>query len=203
MKENDVTQLSKVVSAVASPLYMPVIGLLALFTFSYLSLLNWQVKLYILIHVVLFTIMLPTTLIRIYCRYRGWNKEDLKEDRQKQTIPFVITMANYFWCYYCLSVNHVPYTIRCILVAAMMVLIICALIQRRWHISIHTAAMGALTGAVVAFAEVFSFNTTWWLCLILLMAGMVGSSRMQLQGHTLGQVVGGYFIGMACALLSI
>lgn len=203
MKENDVTQLSKVVSAAASPLYMPVIGLLALFTFSYLSLLNWQVKLYILIHVVLFTIMLPTTLIRIYCRYRGWNKEDLKEDKQKQTIPFVITMANYFWCYYCLSVNHVPYTIRCILVAAMMVLIICALIQRRWHISTHTAAMGALTGAVVAFAEVFSFNPTWWLCLILLLAGMVGSSRMQLQGHTLGQVVGGYFIGMACALLSI
>ena len=80
MKEKDINQLSKVVSAATSPLYMPIIGLLALFIFSYLSLLHWQVKLYILIHIVLFTIMLPATLIRIYCRYQGWTKEELKED---------------------------------------------------------------------------------------------------------------------------
>lgn len=203
MKEKDINQLSKVVSAATSPLYMPIIGLLALFIFSYLSLLHWQVKLYILIHIVLFTIMLPATLIRIYCRYQGWTKEELKEDKQKQAIPFVILMANYFWCYYCLSVNHVPYTIRCILVTAMMVLLLCVLIQRRWHISTHAAGMGALTGAVVAFAEIFSFNPTWWLCLIILMAGMVGTSRMTLKGHTLGQVLGGYFLGIVCALLTI
>ena len=79
MNEKDLVKLSKIVSTICSPFYMPIVGLLALFTFSYLSLLHWEVKLYIFIIILLFTIMLPTTLIRFYQRYEGWSKEDLKQ----------------------------------------------------------------------------------------------------------------------------
>ena len=44
---------------------------------------------------------------------------------------------------------------------------------------------------------------TWFrwvgLCLVLMMAGAVGSARMILRQHTLSQVVAGFLIGTACA----
>lgn len=202
MKENDLVRMSKIVSAICSPFYMPVVGLLALFIFSYLSLLTWQVKLYIFILVFLFTIMLPTTLIRMYCRYEGWTLQEVRE-KDKRVVPFIICIFSYFWCYYCLSANHVPYTIRCIIIASILIQMFCAIINHWWHISIHSAAIGGVLGAIMAFAEIFSFNPVWWMCLVLLIAGLVGTSRMILKRHTLGQVVAGFLIGIACAVIVI
>ena len=96
MREKDIIMLSKVLSAVFSPFYLPVVGLLALFTFSYLSLLHWPVKLYIFIVVFLFTVMLPTTLIRLYARYQGWSKQEMAV-KDNRMIPYVISIL----CYFC------------------------------------------------------------------------------------------------------
>jgi len=43
----------------------------------------------------------------------------------------------------------------------------------------------------------------WWLCLVFLAAGVVGTSRMILRQHSLGQVVGGFWIGFVCAAVAI
>ena len=57
---------ARVISAIFTPFYLPLLGLLALFVFSYLSLLPWVYKLTVLGIVFFFTVLLPTTLIRIY-----------------------------------------------------------------------------------------------------------------------------------------
>ncbi len=202
MREKDIILLSKVLSAVFSPFYLPVVGLLALFTFSYLSLLHWPVKLYIFIIVFLFTVLLPTTLIRMYRRYQGWSKDDI-EKKDNRMIPYIIAILCYFCCYYTLSANPIPYSIKCIVVASLMIQVLCAIINIRWKISTHSAAIGGVMGAVIAFAEIFSFNPVWWICLILIIAGVVGTSRLILRLHTLAQVVGGFFLGMICSFVAI
>ena len=202
MREKDIILLSKVLSAVFSPFYLPVVGLLALFTFSYLSLLHWPVKLYIFIIVFLFTVLLPTTLIRMYRRYQGWSKDDI-EKKDNRMIPYIIAILCYFCCYYTLSANHIPYSIKCIVVASLMIQVLCAIINIRWKISTHSAAIGGVMGAVIAFAEIFSFNPVWWICLILIIAGVVGTSRLILRLHTLAQVVVGFFLGMICSFVAI
>ena len=55
----------------------------------------------------------------------------------------------------------------------------------------------------MAFAMIFNFNPVWWICLLLLLAGMVGTSRIILKQHTLEQVVAGYLVGIVCAFLSV
>lgn len=49
----------------------------------------------------------------------------------------------------------------------------------------------------------FSFNPLWWLCLVLVLAGAVGTARMILRQHTLSQVVMGFLIGIVCAIMII
>jgi membrane-associated phospholipid phosphatase len=202
MREKDIILVARILSAIFSPFYLPVVGLLALFFFSYLSLLTWPVKLYIFIIVFTLTILLPTTLIRIYRKYQGWNLTEIAP-KERRMIPYVISILCYFFCYYILNANHIPYTIGSIVVASLMIQVVCAMINIRWKISVHSAAIGGVTGAIVAFALIFNFNPVWWLCLVLLLAGLVGSSRIILRQHTLGQVVTGFFVGMVCAIISI
>ena len=75
--------------------------------------------------------------------------------------------------------------------------ILCALINVWWKISTHTAAIGGVAGALIAFSIIFMFNPVSWLSFVLILAGMVGSSRMILRQHTLTQVVAGFGVGLA------
>ena len=80
---------------------------------------------------------------------------------------------------------------------------ICALINVVWKISTHSAAIGAVGGALFAFAEYLAFNPIWWLCLVFLVGGIVGTCRMILRQHSLGQIVGGFWIGFFVAAIII
>jgi membrane-associated phospholipid phosphatase len=87
--------------------------------------------------------------------------------------------------------------------AALIIQVLCALINVWWKISTHSAAIGGVAGALVAFALIFSFNPVWWLCVVIILAGMVGTSRIILRQHSLPQVVTGFLTGLVCAFYTI
>ena len=60
-----------------------------------------------------------------------------------------------------------------------------------------------MIGALLAFSFLFSFDPTWWLCLTIVIAGAVGSSRIVLRQHTLSQVGVGVLVGFFCGFISI
>ena len=202
MREKNITLAARMMSMLFAPFYLPVIGLIALYLFSYLSFLPWQNKLFTLILVYAFTIFLPTMLIRTYHKYQGWGDTE-KSTKERRMIPYVISILCYFCCFYLLSYFHTPHFVGSIVVASLMIQLTCAIINLWWKISTHSAAIGGVTGAVMAFAEIFNFNPTWWICLILLLAGLVGTSRVILKQHTLLQVVTGYLVGLACAFIAV
>ena len=152
--------------------------------------------------VYVFTIMLPTLLIHVYRRYQGWNLIELGH-REKRMIPYVLSIISYFTCVYVMERLHMPHFMGSIIVAALAVQIVCALINLWWKISTHTAAIGGVAGSLFAFSYYLGFNPVWWLCLVIIVAGMVGSSRMILRQHSLSQVVGGFAVGFICATLAI
>ena len=76
-REKSVVLAARVVSLLFTPFYLPLLGLVALFAFSYLSLMPWAYKLQVLTLVYVFTILLPTVLIHLYRRYQGWNLMEL------------------------------------------------------------------------------------------------------------------------------
>lgn len=202
MKEKEIIFTAKVLSVLFTPFYLPILGLLILFIFSYLSLLPLTYKLFLLLMFYLFTVFLPTALIRFYRRYQGWTLIELGS-RERRAIPYVISIFSYLLCYYIMAATHVPHFMGSILIAALVIQVACAIINLFIKISTHTAAIGGVTGALLAFSVIFSFNPVWWLCIVLLLAGMVGTSRMILRQHSLRQVVLGYLAGMACSFVSV
>ena len=185
-----------------TPFYLSIVGIALLFLFSYLNMFPWSYKIQVLLMVYLFTVMLPSLLIHVYRRYQGWNLIELGH-REKRMIPYILSIISYFTCVYVMERLHMPHFMGSIIVAALAVQIVCALINIWWKISTHTAAIGGVAGALFAFSYYLGFNPVWWLCLVIIVAGMVGTSRMILRQHSLSQVVGGFGIGFLCAAVSI
>ena len=186
---------SRVVSMVFTPFYLPTLGLLALFSFSYLSLLPFQYKAIVIAIVYFFTVLLPTLLIHVYRRHQHWNLIELGQ-RERRMVPYVLSILCYFTCVYIMRSLHIPHFMSSIVVAALCIQIICAIVNGWWKISTHTAAIGGVVGALVAFAAIFGFNPLPWLCITIIIAGILGTSRMILRQHSLSEVVSGFLVGV-------
>jgi membrane-associated phospholipid phosphatase len=193
---------ARLLSMLFTPFYLPIVGLVVLFIFSYLSIFPWTYKLQVLTMVYLFTILLPTFMIHLYRRYQGWTLIELGH-RERRMVPYVISIICYFTCIYLMEQLHIPHFMGSIVIAALMIQMICALINVWWKISTHTAAIGGVAGALFVFSELFGFNPVWWYCFVFIVAGVLGTARMILRQHTLGQVVGGFWIGFVCAAVAI
>ncbi len=201
-REKQIIVAARILSMVFTPFYLPIAGLVALFLFSYMSIFPWYYKLQVLILVYLFTILLPTVMIHVYRRYQGWTLIELGH-RERRMVPYAISILCYFACVYVMERFHMPHFMGAIVVAALIVQIVCAIINVWWKVSEHTAAIGGMGGALFAFAEYLDFNPVWWLSLVFVVAGLMGTSRMILRQHSLGQVVGGFWIGFVCAAFAI
>lgn len=193
---------ARLVSMLFTPFYLPFIGMAALFLFSYLNMFPWNYKLQVLFMVYLFTILLPTLLIHLYRRYQGWTLIELGH-RERRMVPYVLSILCYFTCIYIMDHLHMPHFMRSIVIAALVVQIVCALINVWWKISTHTAAIGGVGGAIFSFSLYLGFNPVWWLCLVFLVAGLLGTCRMILRQHSLLQVVVGFWVGFLCAAVAI
>ncbi len=196
MKEKNIILAARVLSMLFTPFYLPLVAMVAMFVFSYLSILDLSYKLIVLTLVYAMTILLPTLLIHTYRNYQGWTSKELGV-KERRMIPYIISILCYFLCFYVMNIFHMPAFMGSIVVAALFIQIVCAIINIWWKISTHTAAIGGFFGALSALSLIFDFNPLWWLCLILLLAGLVGTSRMILRQHTLAQVVMGFLTGAA------
>ena len=63
MREKDIILAARVISLIFTPFYLPFVGLIGLFLFSYLNAYHLKFKIEVLVMVYLFTILLPTILI--------------------------------------------------------------------------------------------------------------------------------------------
>jgi len=202
MKEKNIIFTARIMSMIFTPFYLPIVGLIALFIFSYMSLLPMMYKLVMLAMVYLLTVVAPSLLIHLYRLCQGWTSHELGR-KERRLVPYIISIVCYFACFFWMEYRNTPRVISIIVVVALTIQMVCALINIWWKISTHTAAIGGVAGGLISYSIAFSFNPLWWLCFVLILAGAVGTARMILRQHSLSQVVGGFLIGATCAILVI
>lgn len=202
MKEKRIILAARVMSMVFTPFYLPLVGLILLFWFSYMAMLPLIYKLMMLLIVYCFTILFPTLLIHFYRRFQGWSPIEIGH-KERRIVPYIISIVCYFGCFFFMEYRNTPRVMSMIVVAALVIQMLCALINVWWKISTHMAAIGGVAGALMAYSAIFGFNPLWWLCVVFIIAGMVGTARMILRQHSLSQVVTGFLIGTLCAMIVI
>lgn len=191
---------AKVISAVFTPFSIPFLAFLILFIFSYLRIMPIQYKLIVLGVVYCFTILMPTLTIFLFRKINGFSPDDLAE-RQRRYTPFILTIISYVFCLLMMRRLNIPWYMTGIILAALVMMIICVVVNLKWKLSEHMAGAGAVIGGLVAFSALFGYNPVWWLCIFILVAGVLGTVRIILRHHTLGEVMGGFTVGLICSLL--
>lgn len=197
--QESLVRTAKVVSMIFTPFSIPFLAFLFLFIFSYLRIMPIQYKLIVLGVVYCFTILMPTLTIFLFRKINKFSPEDLNL-RKSRFIPFLLTITSYLFCLVMMHRLNIPWYMTGIILASLITMVICIIANLKWKLSEHMAGIGAIIGGMVSFSALFGYNPVWWLCLFILCAGTLGTARIILQHHTLGEVLFGFLVGLICSL---
>jgi membrane-associated phospholipid phosphatase len=171
----------------------------------------------LLINVVAISFIMPAIAI-LLMRFMQLVPSLEMEDRKSRIGPLIVTAVFYLWLYKNLLDNpDMPSPFVQATLGAIIALFICFFINLFSKISLHTAGVGGVLGMIVLLMLNHSASTLmlrwgastiWTLDLmyvlvgIILLSGIVASARLYLKAHTLQEVTGGLFIGIAAQLIA-
>ena len=193
-------RVARITSIVFTPFSIPFLAFLVLFLFSYLRIMLILYKGIVLGIVYCFTILTPTITIFLFRKINGFARQELSE-RKKRYVPNLLTIISYVFCLLMMRKLNIPWYMTGIIFVSLVISIICILVNLKWKLSEHMAGMGGIIGGLVSFSALFSYNPVVWLCLFILIAGILGSARIVLGHHTLGEVLSGFVVGLVCSFL--
>ncbi len=202
MRNRTLINIAKVLSSLFMPLYAPLWVFFGLFLFSYLKMLPWGYKLFIIALVYFFTVFVPTLGITTFRMFKKWTRLELSH-REHRHMPYVVALLSYATCLVIMTKMNMAMFFRGVVMSALICQIICITINAWWKVSTHMVGMGGLVGALNAFSVLFFYNPMWPFCALLLLSGALGTSRIILRQHSLAQVLVGFGIGYICTMTFI
>lgn len=191
---------ARVISMVFTPFSIPFLSLLALFLFSYLRIMPMKFKVIVLGIVYCFTILTPMLTIFLFRKINGFDRQELSE-RKKRYVPIMLTIISYVFCLLIMRKSNLPWYMTGVILASLLVSVVCVIANLRWKLSEHMAGAGGIIGGLVSFSALFGYNPIVWLCLFILIAGVLGTARIILGHHTIGEVLAGFIVGLLSAIL--
>lgn len=199
--ETKLMKSARIFTIVFSPFYAPLWAVLWLLFFSTMRQFAIQYRLILLAVMVVFTIAVPRLTIYLFRKSGNISRWQF-DARYNRHIQYAISLISYVACYLLLLRMDVFGFVGCVVLASIVAQIICSIINVWWKISVHMVGVGGWVGFISAFSFRFGFDPVLPECVVIIIAGILGSSQMLLRQHNLVQIIAGFFIGMLCARLT-
>lgn len=200
-KEHLLNIFAKTVSVVFHPLFMPVYGILIIFSaptlFGYLP---FSVKRLLLLIVMINNVLLPLSLLP-YLRYRNHITSWAIDNRRERVLPLFIATILYAATSYIIVRYPVPGFIKSFILGVFIISLLVTVMNMWWKISIHSAAAGAIMALVLVLSLKMNSPLIWPLMIVIISAGLILSSRLKLNAHNSSEVWSGFFLG--CSLMAL
>lgn len=165
-----------------------------------------------LIMVLFFTTFFIPAIAVLLMKLMGMVDDLRLSNRQQRIGPYIITGIFYLWMFRTLVSNpNIPDAFKVFLLGGVISLFLAFIINIFSKISMHTTGMGGLIGMVLLCLMYFQYPNFWLhlpgmdmmqldsrylLMAVIVLAGIVGSSRLYLKAHKAADVFGGYFVGL-------
>lgn len=145
--------------------------------------------------VFLITFVLP--VLNIYLLYKLRRIPSLLlSDPKHRGFPYVITAMFYFGLVYLLLDVNIWNSIKLFVFGAGIAILLTALINLKFKISAHLVGLGGLLGVLISVSMLLLIDITWMYIVVVLLAGVVGSSRMLLAEHKASELLSGFVLGL-------
>ncbi len=157
------------------------------------------------IYAILFinTIFVPVTIMA-YLMRKKMISSLLLTHRQERWFPLIMISFFYFFTYYLIRQIHLPsQLVYNMIFGAIFCLVMLILLNGFIKISAHTTGMGGVTGAIIAFSVIMKINLMPIIIPLILLAGIIGSSRLKLNAHKPQEIYAGFVLGFGCEFCSL
>ena len=159
---------------------------------------------YIIIRVAYNTLFLPALSVVLLKALKFINSIFLKTQRER-IIPYVIANIFYFWMYLVFrNQPEVPSILTAFIFGVFLSSSIGLIANSYFKISMHALGMGSFCGLVIlivfAGAPYAIFLSAM---IVLLITGMVGTSRLIVSDHTPFDIYTGFLFGIICQVASM
>ncbi len=196
-------KVAPIISYLFHPLIMPSLGLLLLLNSgTYLSLLDPAAKRAIIFVMALGTLVFPLMMLPILY-YRNLVSSYKDATREERLVPQVIILVLYIITF--IYFNRLPLSrvIHAYVLSVAVVLLLVILLNLRYKICVQSAALGGLTGLIIALIFLYETPLQGVLMLSLFAGGLTGSSRLAMGTNRWWEVLAGYMLGFCVVLLTI
>ena len=194
---------SRFISTIFMPLFMPTYSVALLFVYTYFSYVYAGHFLAIIVPTILFTFLIPGTLI--YVMERIGIISDLSLPlRSDRFAPYAVTVLSFAFLIYYYFRLGLPTWFLLMIGSSIVTMLIATVITLWWKISAHMFGVAGLIGGVMAvFYFVEKTNPSYLFMLLFIIAGMVGTSRIKLKRHTPAQVYAGFVLGFTVSFIGV
>ncbi len=195
--------IAHVISTVFQPLLMPTYGVVLLFVYTYFGVIYTQQFWLIISPIVLFSFVIPAILIFMLFRMGVISDLSLTK-RRERLFPYLITLLSYTAMMLFYYRMNMPKWFLLMIAASIAIMIIAILITLRWKISAHMFGIGGLIGGAMSVSYFVERSNPYYMFMgLFILAGLIGTSRLILKRHTLGQVIAGFLLGLLVSFLFV
>ena len=189
--------IAKLISVIFHPLVIPLYGMLIIFTaptlFWYIP---FKVKKILFLVVTTNNILIPISLMPFF-RYRNIISSWIIETRKERIIPLLSVSFFYAITSIIMFRLQIPVFLKAYIFSISFIALTTTLINFWWKISLHSVGVGVLAGIVIVLSLKMWVPLTWFLIPVILIGGLVLSSRLKLNSHNGSQVYIGFLTGFA------
>lgn len=188
-----------VLSLVLHPVWMPTLVLILAFaidphlTFTFSPQGQW-----ILVGMVfVMTALFPASSIMMLWR-SGLVEQLSMPRRSERVVPFLLTLVYFCMAYYLLRRTPSSTATLALFSGIIMTMAAVVVLTLRWKVSIHMAGIGGLIGMLLGLMVIHGAQA-WFLPLVFVVAGALGTARLLVSDHTPAQI----YVGTAIGLVSV
>lgn len=194
---------AKIVSYLFHPVFMPFLMTLVLYFTnkpSFITLANMQP--FWLGAIALNTIFFPL-VATLLMKKLGFIQSIFMEEPKDRIIPLLATMIFYFWAYQVVKVGAAPFELKVLFLGSFYGIIVTFMINIFYKVSMHAVAAGGALGILGVQMIVGSVNMLLPFLAAVIVAGLVGTSRLLLKAHKLFEIWMGYIAGILVQLAAM
>lgn len=190
----------KAISYLFHPIFIPVMATIGYFLVTpRLYELNFKIDVTITISI--FTIFIPILLFILLKRFNLIDSIFVKDVSQRK-IPLYIYVLILFLIITKVITKSIFAELHDFFLASFIASILCLLLVLfRVKASMHMMGISGLVMFLMVLSITYQVNITFALSVLILMIGVVGTSRLFLKAHTFAELIIGFFIGWIPQLL--
>lgn len=196
-------QISRFISTIFMPLFMPTYSVALLFICTYFSYVYAGHFFAIIVPTMLFTFFIPGSLIYVMMRI-GIISDLSLPLRSDRFAPYAVTVLSFAFLIYYFFRLGLPTWFLLMIGSSIVTMLIATVITLWWKISAHMFGVAGLIGGVMSVCYfIEKTNPTYLFMTLFIIAGMVGTSRIILKRHTPAQVYAGFVLGFTVSFIGV